>query len=104
MPTKRRRLPHAILGSRITEAAIATYKAGAYHALHRALHLRPWECSPLPLGPKGEVSETGIPCSPLGCQPGPIPAELVGAMGTANWAQAVELQAHLDAAVKEAQS
>ncbi len=101
MPTKRRRLPHAIIGSRITDAAIDAYRRGDYLALHRALHLRPWECSPLPLGQKGDISETGIPCHPLGCCPGPIPA---GAAGTANWPQAVQLQAQLEAAAKEAQS
>jgi hypothetical protein len=34
---------------RITQEAVEAFKAGDFHALHRALGLKPWEPSPLPL-------------------------------------------------------
>ncbi|MDB5575858.1 MAG: hypothetical protein JWR80_1034 [Bradyrhizobium sp.] len=32
---------------RITDAAVAAFKAGDYHGLHAALGLKPWQPSPL---------------------------------------------------------
>lgn len=46
MPVKRR-TPKG-RAHRITADAIAAFEAGDYHALHRALGLRPWQESPLP--------------------------------------------------------
>lgn len=43
MPTKRRT---PLREHRITEAAVAAFKAGDEDALHHALALKPWEASP----------------------------------------------------------
>lgn len=51
MPTKRQPLRRARHG--ITPQAIEAYRERDYMRLHRALGLKPWECSPLPGDPLG---------------------------------------------------
>ena len=46
MPAKRQRKPRK-LRVRVTPAAVAAYKAGDWLTLHRELHLKPWQASPL---------------------------------------------------------
>lgn len=46
MPSKRQRVSRGIR-ARVTEAAIAAFRAGNKAQLHRELHLRPWQESPL---------------------------------------------------------
>ena len=83
MPVKRRldkSRPH-----RITPEAVEAYRAGDFLALHHALGLRPWECSPLPQKVHG-----------LGVNLGPRPGYMDGFHG---WEQAQELQRQLDDAM-----
>lgn len=58
MPVKRR--ASKVRHHRITQDAIDAFLAGDYCALHRALGLKPWEASPLPL----EVTPLGVDQSP----------------------------------------
>lgn len=44
MATKRTRRPRGRQG--ITPGALAAWRAGDKHALHRELAIKPWECSP----------------------------------------------------------
>jgi hypothetical protein len=48
MPTRRTPIQRRHRNILISDPAIAAYVAGDYHALHRALRLRPWQASPLP--------------------------------------------------------
>jgi hypothetical protein len=80
VPVKSRRpkeRPH-----RITDAAIEAFRAGNVLALHRALGLRPWQPSPLPLS----VSRLGVDDD----EPGP--------WSEAEWRLAMELRRELEAA------
>lgn len=86
MPTKRTRVARNI-GQRITEAAIEAYIARDYIALHRALGLKPWEASPLPLEDE-----------PLGVDQDSPPED--GSPWGETWPQAQELQRELEAAVR----
>src|SRR5262245_17999477 len=55
MPTKRTKLSRPTR-SRITPRAVAAWKAADFGALHSALGLKPWECSPLPR----EITALGV--------------------------------------------
>lgn len=46
MPTKRRSVFRS-QRARVSEDAVAAFRAGDWLALHRALHLAPWHTSPL---------------------------------------------------------
>ena len=84
--------PHLSLGGRLFEIspeAIAAYEAGDFHALHRALDLRTWEISPLPI----EVSALGV-------DPDDRPDDRDGSPWAASWRQAMELQRRLSEAVE----
>ena len=84
--------PNLSLGGRlfqISPEAIAAYKAGDFHALHRALDLRAWEISPLPI----EVSALGV-------DPDDPPDDRNGSAWAASWRQAMELQRRLIEAVE----
>jgi hypothetical protein len=76
-------------GHHITPEALAAYEAGDYRALHRALSLRPWEASPLPLK-----------VTPLGVDQGP-PLEGPTAFAL-SWPKAQALQRELEAALRQA--
>jgi hypothetical protein len=76
MPVKRR--VAKLKAHRITEAAIAAFKAGAWLDLQRALGLKPWEMSPLDAGPTPPSWRKT----------------------TDDWQQAVELRQALEDAVK----
>jgi hypothetical protein len=80
MPLKRR-LPKG-REHRITPEAVAAFAAGDYMRLHRALGLRPWEASPLPL----EVTALGV-------DQGDPPKDR--SMWAQSWPQAQELQREL---------
>ena len=71
---------------RITAEAVEAFKAGI--SLHRALGLRPWQCSPLPL----EVTA-------LGCGPESPPDSFASRLNE-SWQLACELQAELRKAAK----
>jgi hypothetical protein len=58
MPTKRR--VDKLRRHRISPEAVAAFEAGDYCALHKALGLRPWQASPLPL----EVTSLGVDQGP----------------------------------------
>ncbi len=73
---------------RITPAAIDAYVAGDYLGLHRALGLRPWEPSPLPLA-----------VTPLGVDPD-RPGDAGKWPVRADWDLAASLQLELRAQVK----
>lgn len=70
---------------RITPTAIEAFIAGDYFELHRALGLRPWEASPLPLS----VDALGVDADR-----GP-PSWMTEAARLADWEQAAELQRKL---------
>lgn len=74
---------------RITPAAVEAFKAGDFMALHRALGLRPWEMSPLPLD-----------VTPLGCDPERPPNHPTATLFAQSFGQAVELQRALLEAVQ----
>jgi hypothetical protein len=74
--TKRKRRTER--SGRITPEALAAYRAGKAKALHRALHLPPWQVSPL---------RASGPC--------PWPPSTAGGM---TWADSVRLRAELEAA------
>jgi len=81
MPVKRRQSKGA--RHRITPEAVEAFRAGDYSGLHRALGLRPWETSPLP------VSVTA-----LGVDQGDPPAWMTTEHHT-DWQQAQALQRRL---------
>jgi hypothetical protein len=85
MPVKRR--VAKVKENRITPEAVAAYRAGDYHALHRALGLKPWEASPLP-------SSVTL----LGVEDGPAPSG--NTAWAASWAKAQELRRELERAAK----
>jgi hypothetical protein len=62
MPVKRRLAKGR--EHRITPEAIAAFEAGDYGALHRALGLRPWEASPLPLSVTSLGVDQDVPPDP----------------------------------------
>jgi hypothetical protein len=64
MPVKRRM--HKGTPHRITDGAIEAWLAGSFHGLHRALGLRPWECSPFDVGDDGEVILGPLLAAPAG--------------------------------------
>jgi len=72
---------------RVTPEAVAAFKAGDYQSLHRALGLKPWEPSPLP------VSVTA-----LGVDQGEPPK---WELHPDAWRQAQVLQRELEKAAKE---
>jgi len=80
LPSKRRRRTPSVI--RISPAAIEAWRSGDMQSLHRALGLRPWMISPLPLG-----------VTALGCDPRHPPEG--GPLWCASWQRAVELQAAL---------
>jgi hypothetical protein len=87
VPVKRRL--HKGREHRITDDAISAWRAGDYLALHRALGMKPWEPSPLPLD-----------LTPLGCgQPTQEGAAAAGRDGPLLWNQSLpraqELQREL---------
>ena len=82
MPVKRRL--HKGREHRITADAIEAFRAGDHGALHRALGLRPWQPSPLPLA-----------VNPLGVDPAQPPAADDGSIWAQAWQLAVELQGEL---------
>jgi hypothetical protein len=84
MPVKRRLSKGR--AHRITAEAVEAYKAGDYLGLHRALELRPWEVSPLPLS-----------VTPLGCDQDERPDD---SPWNDSWEQAQELQRALEEAVR----
>lgn len=59
MTTKRTRIARH-QGVTITPEVVDAFRAGDYHRLHRALRLRPWQTSPLPL----RVTELGVDYRP----------------------------------------
>jgi hypothetical protein len=77
MPSKRQRTPRN-LRVRITDAALAAYKAGDRLTLHRELHLKPWQETPL---------------AAAGTCPWPD-----GSAGATTWADACRLRDELEAA------
>lgn len=83
MATKRvrvSRMPEA----QITEKVIEAFLAGDYLALHRALRLRPWQWSPLP-----------VEISALGVDYGPAPDYA----NAAEWRRAQELRRAIEARI-----
>jgi hypothetical protein len=86
MPVKRRKAKAKAYA--ITPEVIAAFEAGDYSALHCALHLRPWEASPLPLS-----------VTALGVDQGPAP-DWANAE-TTSWAKAQKLQREILAAMKQ---
>ena len=82
MPIKRRNAKAR--AHRVTPDAIEAYVAGDYMRLHRALGLKPYQMSPLPLS-----------VEPLGCDPDEPPTGRPGTGWEASWPLACELQADL---------
>lgn len=80
MPVKRRL--HKARPHRITPEAIAAFEIGDHAALHAALGLKPWQVSPLEVGPD---------------EPSPWP---VGSAGAGLWPLAQELRQKLEATSK----
>ena len=80
MPVKRR--VSKVRDHRITPEAAEAFAAGDYKRLHRALGLKPWEASPLPI----DVTALGVD------QGEPPPWETLHA---ASWRQAQALQREL---------
>jgi hypothetical protein len=78
MPTKRTKRNPARVG--LSEAAIAAWKIGDFHALARALELVPFQPHPWPL----ELTA-------LGCHQGPPPAD-AGELWRQGWPRAQLLQ------------
>ena len=85
MTTKRVPL-HRNLKPRITAEAIEAYEARDYSRLHRALGLRPWHISPLPLRDCG-----------IGRDPEQPPTN--NSPWNDSWQQAAELQVLLEEAL-----
>jgi hypothetical protein len=83
MPVKKRKAKARAYA--ITPEVIAAFEAGDYSALHCALHLRPWEASPLPLS-----------VTALGVDQGPAPDY----EDTTSWLKAQKLQREILAAMK----
>jgi hypothetical protein len=82
VPVKPRR--HLRRQHRITAEALEAYGARDYLRLHRALGLRPWQRSPLPLA-----------VTALGVDQGDAPPD-DGTMLAASWELAAELQRDLE--------
>ena len=85
--------PDLCLGGRlfqISPEAIAAYEAGDFHTLHRALDLRAWEISPLPI----EVSALGV-------DPDDPPDDRDDSPWATSWRQAMELQRRLIEAAEQ---
>jgi hypothetical protein len=91
MPTNRTPLQRARSRHRISPEVLASYEAGDYRALHKALSLRPWMASPLPL----EVT-------PLGVDQGAPPDNATAF--SASWPLAQQLQREIEAALRDARS
>lgn len=82
MPTKRTRTARGTR-QRVTERAVAAFKAKEWMTLHRELGLKPWEMSPL------DVDD------------GPCPDHRCGPYG-ASWPKAQALRAELEEACRDA--
>jgi hypothetical protein len=85
VPVKRRKAKAKAYA--ITPEVIAAFEAGDYSALHCALHLKPWEASPLPLS-----------VTALGVNQGPPPPW--ANLHTHSWLKAQKLQREILAAMK----
>ena len=76
------------MSSTVTAEVVAAWRAGDYLALHRALRLKPWQASPLPLR-----------CTALGCdqrtEEQNAAMEYKYRIWDATWPQAQELQREL---------
>jgi hypothetical protein len=91
MATNRTPIARNRSGHRITPEVLACYQAKDYRALHRALSLRPWQASPLPLA-----------VTPLGVDQDRAPDD--GTAFSASWPLAQTLQREIEQALRDARA
>jgi hypothetical protein len=91
MPTNRTPIARNRSGHRITPEVVAAYEARDYLALHRALSLKPWQASPLPL----ELTALGV-------DQGRAPDE--GTAFALSWPLAQQLQREIEQALRNARA